>query len=83
LLIIAKEFGRRHDTVLRSIDDLIKSGHIGQHEFVLTNYLIKTTAKRYQYSGNIRAIYRKMLVTTTAATLKEWWAVAKYSRSGY
>jgi len=53
LLIIAKEFGRRHDTVLRSIDDLIKSGHIGQHEFVLTNYLIKTTAKRYQYSGNI------------------------------
>jgi phage regulator Rha-like protein len=36
---IAKEFGREHKSVLRTIDDLITDGIISRHEFVPSNYV--------------------------------------------
>lgn len=49
-LVIAEQYGRRHDTVLRSIESLIESGHIGGHEFAVTSYTDKSNrqSKNYQ-----------------------------------
>jgi Rha family phage regulatory protein len=41
-LVISKQYGRRHDTVIRSIESLIESRHIGAHEFVVTSYTDKS-----------------------------------------
>jgi Rha family phage regulatory protein len=37
-LVIANEFGRQHKIVIKNIESLIESEHIGGHEFVLTSY---------------------------------------------
>lgn len=44
---IAKEFGREHKSVLRTIDDLIADGTISRHEFVPRNY--KKRGKEYRH----------------------------------
>ena len=41
-IVIAEQYGRRHDTVIRSIESLIESRHIGVHEFVVTSYTDKS-----------------------------------------
>ena len=41
-IVIAEQYGRRHDTVIRSIESLIESRHIGDHEFVVTSYTDKS-----------------------------------------
>jgi phage regulator Rha-like protein len=44
---IAKEFGREHKSVLRTIDDLIADGTISRHEFVPRNYIKR--GKEYRH----------------------------------
>jgi phage regulator Rha-like protein len=44
---IAKEFGRKHKSVLRTIDDLIVDKTISRHEFVPRNY--KKRGKEYRH----------------------------------
>lgn len=48
-LVIAEQFGRRHKTVIRSIESLIDSGHIGGHEFVPTSYTDKSNRQSKCY----------------------------------
>jgi phage regulator Rha-like protein len=43
---IAKEFGREHKSVLRTIDDLIEEGIISRHEFVPSKYVKRGKAYR-------------------------------------
>ena len=40
--VIAEQYGRRHQTVLHSIDSLIESGHITEQEFLLSEYVDKS-----------------------------------------